>query len=86
VTNESAPGLVFSYPQDATAAPTVPGNVDAARVNAFYIVNTIHDLSYRYGFTEVRIWLVFASRFHGRVIPGSVQFPEQQLWQRRPGK
>jgi extracellular elastinolytic metalloproteinase len=55
VTNESAPGLVFYYPQDATAAPTVPGNVDAARVNAFYIVNTIHDLSYRYGFTEVRI-------------------------------
>ncbi|KAJ7925318.1 Fungalysin metallopeptidase-domain-containing protein [Mycena leptocephala] len=52
VTNESAPGLVFDYPQDATAAPTVPGNVDAARVNAFYIVNTIHDLSYRYGFTE----------------------------------
>ncbi|KAJ7452329.1 Fungalysin metallopeptidase-domain-containing protein [Mycena latifolia] len=52
VTNESAPGLVFDYPADATAAPTTQGNVDAARVNAFYIVNTIHDLSYRYGFTE----------------------------------
>ncbi|KAJ7448108.1 Fungalysin metallopeptidase-domain-containing protein [Mycena latifolia] len=52
VTNMSAPGLVFDYPADATAAPTTQGNVDAARVNAFYIVNTIHDLSYRYGFTE----------------------------------
>ena len=27
-------------------------NVDAARVNAFYIVNTMHDVAYRYGFTE----------------------------------
>jgi extracellular elastinolytic metalloproteinase len=25
---------------------------NAAIVNAFYIVNTIHDISYKYGFTE----------------------------------
>ncbi|KAF8958839.1 Fungalysin metallopeptidase-domain-containing protein [Flammula alnicola] len=49
---ESAAGLVFNYPQDPTLDPTVQGNVDAARVNAFYIVNTMHDLTYRYGFTE----------------------------------
>lgn len=27
-------------------------NLDAARTNAFYIVNTVHDISYKYGFTE----------------------------------
>ncbi|KAJ7633301.1 Fungalysin metallopeptidase-domain-containing protein [Mycena rosella] len=51
-TTESAAGLVFNYPQDATIAPTVSANVDAARVNAWFLVNSIHDLSYRYGFTE----------------------------------
>ncbi|KAJ7155333.1 Fungalysin metallopeptidase-domain-containing protein [Mycena filopes] len=51
-TAQSAAGLVFNYPQSATTAPTTTANVNAARVNAFYIVNTIHDLSYRYGFTE----------------------------------
>ncbi|KAK6980981.1 extracellular metallo proteinase mep [Favolaschia claudopus] len=52
VTSQSAANLVFNYPQSATTAPTTQANVDAARVNAFYVVNTIHDLSYRYGFTE----------------------------------
>lgn len=28
-------------------------NISAARVNAFYIANTVHDFFYRYGFTEV---------------------------------
>ena len=27
-------------------------NLDAARTNAFYVVNTVHDISYVYGFTE----------------------------------
>ncbi|KAJ7895239.1 Fungalysin metallopeptidase-domain-containing protein [Mycena olivaceomarginata] len=45
-TAQSAAGLVFNYPQSATTAPTTTANVDAARVNAFYIVNSIHDLSY----------------------------------------
>jgi len=26
--------------------------MDAAKVNAFYIINSVHDLTYRYGFTE----------------------------------
>ncbi|KAJ6448194.1 Fungalysin metallopeptidase-domain-containing protein [Mycena sanguinolenta] len=51
-TAESAAGLVFNYPQNAATAPTTAANVDAARVNAFYLVNTVHDFSYRYGFTE----------------------------------
>ncbi|KAJ7093265.1 Fungalysin metallopeptidase-domain-containing protein [Mycena belliarum] len=51
-TAQSAAGLVFNFPQSATTAPTTTANVNAARVNAFYVVNSIHDLSYRYGFTE----------------------------------
>ena len=27
-------------------------NLDAARTNAFYVVNTVHDISFVYGFTE----------------------------------
>lgn len=42
----------FSYTQDPTQDPTVDVNVDAAVVNTFYVVNTIHDISYIYGFTE----------------------------------
>ncbi|KAJ7133812.1 Fungalysin metallopeptidase-domain-containing protein [Mycena filopes] len=51
-TPESAAGLVFNYPQKATTAPTTTANVNAARVNNFYIVNSVHDITYRYGFTE----------------------------------
>lgn len=51
-TPQSGPGE-FIYPWDPTAPPTSPGNVNAAVVNAFYVVNTVHDFSYRYGFTEV---------------------------------
>ncbi|OJT09257.1 Extracellular metalloproteinase mep, partial [Trametes pubescens] len=51
-TTESSPVLNFIYRQDPTQDPIVPVNVDAARTNAFYIVNTVHDISYIYGFTE----------------------------------
>lgn len=51
VTTESSSG-VFDYPWDASAQASVAANVEAARVNAFYVVNTVHDISYRYGFTE----------------------------------
>jgi extracellular elastinolytic metalloproteinase len=49
---ETDVGLVFNYTQDPTVAPTTTVNVNAARVNNFYLVNSIHDLTYRYGFTE----------------------------------
>ncbi|TFK72838.1 hypothetical protein BDN72DRAFT_855212 [Pluteus cervinus] len=39
---------LYNTALEATAAP----NPDAARVNAFYTVNTVHDFTYRYGFTE----------------------------------
>ncbi|KAI0341873.1 hypothetical protein BDW22DRAFT_1331315 [Trametopsis cervina] len=42
----------FDYETDLTQAPGVAINVDAARVNTFYVVNSIHDISYKYGFTE----------------------------------
>ena len=51
-TAQSATGLVFNYTYDDTLAPTVTANLNAARVNAFYLINTVHDLAYRYGFTE----------------------------------
>ncbi|KAJ7073496.1 Fungalysin metallopeptidase-domain-containing protein [Mycena belliarum] len=52
VTQESAPNLVFEFAQDPKRDPTFQPNVDAARVNAFVAINTVHDIAYRYGFTE----------------------------------
>jgi hypothetical protein len=46
-TLESAGSLVFDYPQNPDTDPTTVVNVDAARVNVFYIVNTMHDIAYR---------------------------------------
>ncbi|KAF9008256.1 Fungalysin metallopeptidase-domain-containing protein [Cyathus striatus] len=51
-TSQSSATLNFVYTQNPSNAPTTTDNINAARVNAFYIVNSIHDLSYRYGFTE----------------------------------
>ncbi|KAF8885323.1 Fungalysin metallopeptidase-domain-containing protein [Infundibulicybe gibba] len=33
-------------------AGLVKNNLDAARTNAFYVINTMHDIAYKYGFTE----------------------------------
>ncbi|KAI0826421.1 Fungalysin metallopeptidase-domain-containing protein [Irpex lacteus] len=52
VGSQSASNLQFIYTQDPSQDPTVPVNLNAALVNAFYIVNTVHDFAYRYGFTE----------------------------------
>ena len=51
MTSQSAPGQ-FIFTQNENQAPTVQANLDAARTNAFYVVNTVHDIFYRYGFTE----------------------------------
>ncbi|KAK0185335.1 Fungalysin metallopeptidase-domain-containing protein [Armillaria mellea] len=50
-TFQSAPNT-FNYPYNTAIDPQLGGNVDAARTNAFYIVNKVHDYIYRYGFTE----------------------------------
>ncbi|KAJ7175170.1 Fungalysin metallopeptidase-domain-containing protein [Mycena crocata] len=49
---QSAANQTFAFTQKATSAPTTAANVDAARVNNFYLVNTVHDIAYKYGFTE----------------------------------
>ncbi|CCA66744.1 probable extracellular elastinolytic metalloproteinase precursor [Serendipita indica DSM 11827] len=51
-TQQSSSGQVFNYKYDTSVGPTSGQNVDAARVNAFFISNKIHDINYRYGFTE----------------------------------
>ncbi|KAJ7696992.1 peptidase M36 [Mycena rosella] len=51
-TVQSAPGLVFNNTQDPDVSPSVKMNLDAARINLFYILNTMHDIAYKYGFTE----------------------------------
>jgi len=51
-TQQSGNGLAFKYSYDTTKEPTAGQNPDAARVNAFYIINKVHDIAYRYGFTE----------------------------------
>ncbi|KAF5331397.1 hypothetical protein D9611_011823 [Ephemerocybe angulata] len=52
LTSQSADGLIFDYPYDKSQEPDTTINIDAARTNAFYIANRVHDLAYRYGFTE----------------------------------
>jgi extracellular elastinolytic metalloproteinase len=68
-TQESGTGLVFNFPPDFTVAPTTTENVNTAHVNAFYVVNTVHDISYKYGFTEAAfkyvILLSSQGPFHG---------------------
>jgi extracellular elastinolytic metalloproteinase len=42
----------FVYPYTNGEDPSTTSQKNAAVVNAFYVVNTVHDISYRYGFTE----------------------------------
>lgn len=52
-TFDGRPGLTFNPCLDLTAAPTTLTNQHAALTNLFYVNNRIHDITYRYGFTEV---------------------------------
>ncbi|KAG5653642.1 hypothetical protein H0H81_011744 [Sphagnurus paluster] len=52
VTVQSSEGLVFNYTYNDTITPAEGQNADAARTNAFYVINIVHDFAYRYGFTE----------------------------------
>lgn len=45
-------GAPFDYTYDDTLDPAEGENPDASRVNAFYLINKIHDIWYQYGFTE----------------------------------
>ncbi|KAK7457928.1 hypothetical protein VKT23_010275 [Stygiomarasmius scandens] len=44
--------VTFDFTYDDTISPVRGDNIDASRTNAFYIVNTFHDILYKYGFTE----------------------------------
>lgn len=50
--SQSSSVLNFQFTYDDTQDPTDPNNINASHVNAFYIANTVHDVAYRYGFTE----------------------------------
>ncbi|KAJ7929759.1 Fungalysin metallopeptidase-domain-containing protein [Mycena leptocephala] len=49
---QSSDRLIFNYTQDSTLSPTEQVNKNAALTNVFYIINTVHDVAYKYGFTE----------------------------------
>ncbi|ESK83701.1 putative extracellular elastinolytic metalloproteinase precursor [Moniliophthora roreri MCA 2997] len=52
VTTQSADGLVFDYEYNDSLTPIEGDNVDASRTQAFYLGNKVHDVLYKYGFTE----------------------------------
>ncbi|KAH7101038.1 Fungalysin metallopeptidase-domain-containing protein [Auriculariales sp. MPI-PUGE-AT-0066] len=53
-TNFTAESTTNTYDYDwvPASAPSVGANVPKAVANAFYLVNSVHDITYRYGFTE----------------------------------
>ncbi|KAF8886335.1 Fungalysin metallopeptidase-domain-containing protein [Infundibulicybe gibba] len=52
-TPETGAGLVFNYTyMDSRGSKIGKTNLDAACTNAFYVINTMHDIAYKYGFTE----------------------------------
>ncbi|KAF8886726.1 Fungalysin metallopeptidase-domain-containing protein [Infundibulicybe gibba] len=51
-TLQNGAGLEFNYAYMDTLDPTAGQNIDAARTNAFYVMNMMHDIAYKYGFTE----------------------------------
>ncbi|KAF5344346.1 hypothetical protein D9758_013266 [Tetrapyrgos nigripes] len=50
--SSAAGSVTFDFTYDDTISPIKGENIDASRTNAFYVVNTFHDVLYRYGFTE----------------------------------
>ncbi|KIY68719.1 hypothetical protein CYLTODRAFT_430790 [Cylindrobasidium torrendii FP15055 ss-10] len=50
--SQSAVTTGFDYTYSTSAAPSTTNNLNAARVNSFYIINAYHDILYLYGFTE----------------------------------
>ncbi|CAE6448750.1 unnamed protein product [Rhizoctonia solani] len=51
-TSQSSATNNYNYVFNSAVSPSTSPNVDAARVNAFYVANMIHDVTYRYGFDE----------------------------------
>ncbi|CAE6455709.1 unnamed protein product [Rhizoctonia solani] len=51
-TSQSSATNNYDYAYNSAVAPTTSPNIDAARTNAFYVANMVHDFTYRYGFDE----------------------------------
>ncbi|KAF8600980.1 hypothetical protein BDV93DRAFT_533761 [Ceratobasidium sp. AG-I] len=51
-TSQSSANNNYNYTYNPTVSPATSPNLDAARVNAFYVANMVHDVTYKYGFTE----------------------------------
>ncbi|KAF5328132.1 hypothetical protein D9611_014937 [Ephemerocybe angulata] len=49
---ETSATLNFNSEYDDTKDPTLASNIAASTTNAFFIINTMHDIWYKYGFTE----------------------------------
>ncbi|KAH6561079.1 hypothetical protein BASA60_011590 [Batrachochytrium salamandrivorans] len=49
---ETATEGMFDMDFDPTLPPQTPSNVVAGVINAFYVANTFHDITYQYGFNE----------------------------------
>jgi len=48
---DGGPALIFNFPVDFTLDPLA--NANASITNQFYVNNIVHDVQYKYGFTEV---------------------------------
>ena len=57
--------MIDWYRYDDTKDPTTEENRAAAIANAFYMLNVLHDVTYRYGFTEEKfnfqVWFLHSS-------------------------
>ncbi|QRV93483.1 extracellular metalloproteinase MEP [Ceratobasidium sp. AG-Ba] len=51
-TSQSSATNNYDYKYNPAVSPTTSPNVDAARTNAFYTANMVHDFTYKYGFNE----------------------------------
>ena len=52
VSAQTSRTLNFNAEYDDSLNPNNRNNIAAATTNAFYIINSLHDVTYRYGFTE----------------------------------
>ena len=49
---QSRAGQEFSYIHQPRLAPGSSDNPAVAAISTFYVINSVHDITYRYGFTE----------------------------------
>jgi extracellular elastinolytic metalloproteinase len=50
--SQNSQSLVFDTRYDDNLDPSRASNLEAAITNAFYVANMVHDIAYKYGFTE----------------------------------